>query len=521
MIRRRRPSPGQGPRDRAGAAPASAAAAANAKARFEAGLEHLRAGRLAQATAAFEEAVAIDPGYAQAHSNLGVVLKRQGKLKEAVAAYRRAIESAPDYATAHSNLGNALRELGELKGAAAACGRAVEIDPSYAQAYSNLGLVLREQAKYADAVAACRKAVELKPDYADAHNNLGYALLGQGKLAAAIAACREAAALRPGYVGAHWNEAFTLLLAGDFEAGWEKYEWRWRKDEFLAESRRFPQGAWDGAALGGGTILLHAEQGIGDTLQFVRYAPLVAARAARVIVECQRGLERLMATVAGVGEVVVKGDPLPEYSAHAPFLSLPRIFGTRLETVPAEVPYISVPADMEPPPFAPAYATQDGALRVGIVWAGSPAHSNDRNRSCPLEPFARLRDIAGVTLFSLQVGPQAAALGALPPGPAIADLGKTFTDFAATAMAVSRLDLVVTVDTAMAHLVGAMGRPVWVLLPYAPDWRWLLDRDDSPWYPTMRLFRQPRPRDWDEVFARVSAELEGLAARRGEGRAAP
>src|SRR5437899_1944533 len=376
----------------------------------------------------------------------------------------------------------------------------------------NLGETYRATGKLEDAIASYRQALALKPDFAEAHKSLGIALWDQGKLDEAITCFRQALTLKPDYVHAHCSLGLALLSAGDLSRGFTEYEWRWRLKEFERQCAGLilPQPFWDSYELNGGTILLYAEQGFGTTIQFIRYAPLVARRGGRVIVACQPELVRLLASVAGIAQVVSEREPLPDFDLHASFLSLPRIIGTTLETIPSQCPYLSPPESSSVKVEAPP----DVRLKVGIVWAGLPIHRNDRNRSCPLSYFLKLAELPGVVLYSLQKQPMAAGLGEIVPGMRAHNLSDQIGDWADTAAAICQLDLVLTIDTAVAHLAGALGWPVWVLLPHVGvDWRWMTGREDSPWYPSMRLFRQNAPGDWPGVFARVSAELQTLLGK--------
>src|SRR2546426_786091 len=375
--------------------------------------------------------------------------------------------------------------------------------------HHDMGEAYRLTGKLEDAIASYRLALALKPDYAEAHKNLGIALWDHGKLAEAIACFRQALALKPDYVHAHAGLGLALLRAGDLSHGFTEYEWRWRVKEFEQQCAGLilPQPFWDGSELNGRTILLYAEQGLGTTIQFIRYAPLVARRGGRVIVACQPELVRLLASVDGTAQVVSERASLPDFDLHAPLLSLPRIIGTTLETIPSQCPYLSPPESSS----VKVEATPDVKLKVGIVWAGLPIHRNDRNRSCPLSYFLELAELPGVAVYSLQKQPRATGLGEVTPGMAVNNLSDQIGDWADTAAAICQLDLVLTVDTGVAHLAGALGRPVWVLLPHVGvDWRWMDGREDSPWYPSMKLFRQKVPGDWPSVFARVSGELQTL-----------
>jgi tetratricopeptide (TPR) repeat protein len=503
-------------------------------------------GRLDEAVASLRQALRLRPEHARAHHNLGVALAEQGQLDEAVASLRQALHLRPDYAEACYNLGNTLGKLGRAAEAAAAYRRALEIRPLYADACNNLGLALTEAGLPGEAEVLLRQAVRLRPAFAEGHNNLGLALAAQGRFAEAEAAYGEALRLNPGSVeahtnlgsaykeqgrldeaqacyqfalwldpsspSAHWNRALAWLQAGDFERGWAEYEWRWRRKK--SPPRPFRQPRWDGAPLAGRTILLHAEQGLGDTLQFVRYAAAVKARGGTVVLAGPRALLPLLASAPGVDRLVDDTGALPETDVHAPLLSLPLLLGTTLATVPGEVPYLG------------ADAARVGRWRerlrglagrkVGIVWQGNPGHQWDRHRSAPLAAFAPLARVAGVSLVSLQKGEGAEQLRAA--GLPVHELGEDLDRegaFLDTAAVMRCLDLVVTVDTAAAHLAGALGIPVWVALASIADWRWLRDREDSPWYPSMRLFRQQAPGQWEGVFARMASELHGQSGRRG------
>ena len=339
----------------------------------------------------------------------------------------------------------------------------------------------------------------LQPGRAELHYNLGSALQRQGLYAEALACYGRALALKPDYAEAHLNRSLALLLTGEFDEGWQEYEWRFAVARY---DRKFDQPLWSGEPLAGASILIHAEQGFGDTLQFVRYIPAVAERGGRVVLEVPESLVRLARTVAGASEVVAAGDPLPGFDCHCPLLSLPRVFKTNLATIPNAVPYLRVPAEASAG-WAERIPTTPGP-RVGIVWAGTTVGAID------LRLLQPLWEVDGVSWFSLQVGERSGDISSLD-GVKIADLSPWLADFAETAAAVCRLDLVISVDTSVAHLAGALGRPTWLLLRYPPEWRWLLEREDSPWYPTARLFRQRKEGDWPCVAREVAAALAQMA----------
>jgi len=470
-----------------------------------------RAGRHDEAIDACRRAIALDPGCIEAHNGLGLALNHLGRFDEAMSACRHAITVRPDFADAHLNLGDALQGKGELEEAVAAYRRAIALRPDLYEAYSNLGIALRDLGQLDEAMAACRQAVALKPDLPDAHCNIGIVLHDQGQLDQAIAAYRRSIALNPNSPDAHFSLALALLAQGDFRQGWEEHEWRWESKR-LGPRRDFAQPQWDGLPLAGRTLLLHAEQGLGDTLQFIRYLPLAARCGGRVIVECQSELLRLLRTMAPDCEVVGRGQALPPFDVHCPLLSLPKVFGTTLGDVPNAVPYLG-PDAVDAGIWRQLLDGPAQALKVGLVWAGSPGHKNDRNRSMNLTTLAPLGKVPGIQFFSLQKGEPAAQARAMPAGLELIDWTHELKDFADTAALIANLDLVIAVDTAVAHLAGAMGKPVWVLLPFVPDWRWMQKREDSPWYPTMRLFRQPSLGDWDSLIERVAGELSVWASQ--------
>lgn len=461
-------------------------------------------GRLDEARDVLEHAIRLRPDFAQAHITLGNVERAAGDAQAALVAYERAVKIAPGSAAALSNQGLALKDLGRRDEAITRFRAALTANPGAAELHYNFGNTLRETGALDEAAEALARAVALDPRHKQALTNLGVTLRDLGRIDDALDAFDRAIALDADYADAHWNRALACLLAGDFERGWPAYEWRWRATGM--QPRPFEQPLWDGAPLDGRTILLHAEQGLGDTIHFIRYAPMVAARGGRVIVECQAPLVRLVETCAGIQRVMARGESLPTFDVHAPLMSLPGLFGTRLDTIPAAVPYLAPPQDGKRE-LATAIDAASLRRKLGIVWAGNPDHNNDRNRSIAPALFADLAKRPDVALFGLQKGVEPDAIQALPGVP---NLAPWLADFADTAFAVSRLDLVITVDTAMAHLAGALNRPVWLLLPFAPEWRWLLGREDSPWYPSMRIFRQARPGDWRGVMDRVSEALDAL-----------
>jgi hypothetical protein len=388
--------------------------------------------------------------------------------------------------------------------------RAIRLKPREPRYHSNCGEIYRRMGKLDLAIAHLRQSLSLDPRYSMAHGNLGSALLDQGKIIPAINSFRAAIRLDPNNPEAHWNLSLALLLTGNFEEGWREYDWRWEASQKQAK-RTYPQPQWDGSDLSGRTILLYSEQGLGDALQFIRYVPLVAARGGRVVVECRPELKRLLESMPGI-VLTATGESLPQFDVHLPILSLPRVFGTTLENIPAQVPYLSPAPDLVRRWQERAGFGRD-RLNIGLAWAGNRSHVNDRNRSIPFDTFLPLLDVPGVAFYSLQKGDGAEASPGRQMNPSVVDLTGDLVDFEDTAALVSHLDLLISVDTAVAHLAGALAKPVWTLLPYVPDWRWMLERDDSPWYPTMRLFRQTTPGDWASVIRSVAGELADCASR--------
>jgi tetratricopeptide (TPR) repeat protein len=443
------------------------------------------------------------PDFAQAHMKAAQHLLVADRAAEAIPHYEAAIEAHPEIAELHCNLANARRKTGELEKALIAVRKAVELKPQLPDAHNLLGAIWKDRRRPSDALASFKKAIELKPDYADAISNMGSVLEQAGQFDKAVELYSQAVALQPSAVQYHENLASNLLSRGDLERGFQENEWR-RLKPTNPGSRPFPQPMWDGSDLTGRIIMLFAEQGFGDTIQFLRYVPLVAARGGTVMVECPPAVMPLVKRVPGVSKVISSKEPWPECHVQCALMSLPMIFRTNLSTIPAQVPYIS--AD-------PVKVTEWGeklksvpGKKVGLVWAGSHTHQNDKQRSIAVDRFLPVTKVPGVSLISLQKYRPNATDRPKPPEGAL-DWTDQLNDFGDTAALIENLDLIITVDTAVAHLAGAMGKPVWVLLPHTSDWRWLRTREDSPWYPTARLFRQDSPGDWAGVIERVCSAL--------------
>ncbi len=458
-----------------------------------------------------ERALAVDPGAAPRYT-LGRIHESGGRLVKAEAFYRDAIRVAPDHAKAHNNLGAVLHVMGRLDEALASYRRALDIDPALPEASQNYGSIAREPAILEAAVEGYRRQVAANPGDALAHNHLGNTLRELGRYDEALAQLDKAVQIDPELAEAHFSRAFLLLLRGDYRAGWREYEWRWGTYAFAATARRFAKPRWDGRRMPGTTMLLHAEQGLGDTLQFVRYMPLVAINCENVVLEVQPELKTLLQPLPGVRQVLAQGEPLPPFDLHMSLMSLPWVLHTSVETIPWHGPYVK-PDPARVAKWRELASPHLGALNVGLVWAGRPQQWDDPKRSLTLDALAPLGK-AGATFFSLQIGEAAAQAARPPAGMALHDLTPHIGDFSDTAALASLLDLVVTIDTSVAHLGGAMGLPTWVLVAYAPDWRYHLGRDDNPWYPSMRLFRQSRDGIWTDAVERVTAELAKLRASR-------
>ncbi len=508
--------------------------------------------RYPEALAMLDRALAANPGFATAHGNRGLVLRAMGRHAEAIESFDRAVESQPGAvdllshrahslfaldrhaeaerayrhvlgmqpasALLHWCLGNTLLALKRFGDALASFDAALALDPNYAEALLNRGNTLSALHRDDAAIAAYDRALAARPEFPEALSNRGNSLLELGRFDEAVASCDRAIALRPDYAQAHWNRSLIRLLQGELAEGFGEYEWRWKRAEIAPFAPSFQQPLWDGkSSLKGKTILLHAEQGLGDTIQFLRYVPFVAARGARIVLEVQSSLEQWLTALpppypspqagGGVAQVVAQGDDRPAFDVHCPLLSLPLAFATTLDTIPADVPYLSVPPDQTE---GARKRLPAGRPLVGLAWSGNPDNKGDWKRSVPLADLVPLLSLPGLRFVSLQYDVREADQATLANCTDIVRLPDDAADFAETAAVVANLDLVVTVDTAMAHLAGALGKRVFVLLPPVPDWRWLLGRDDSPWYPTARLFRRRDGETWETVVDRVREAVAAM-----------
>ncbi len=500
-------------------------------------------GRLDESVAAYRKAVAQSPDFADAHNNLGNVLQAVGMYDESIDCCREAIRLKPSFPEAYNNLGTALHGCERYDESIECYRAAIHLRPGFAEAYLNLGNAYKSAKRYEESVATLREALQLSPHFplawlslgmalvalesdeavgcfhraiqqqpnlAEAHRQLGLAAQAGGRVDEALAYYRKAIEADPTLANAHFNLALLSLLHGDFETGWREYEWRWRVPAFPSPTRKYPQPKWDGSNLAGKTLFIHAEQGLGDTLQFARFLPLVCRRAGRVIFEVQPPLLRLMqANPLGASEVIGRYDlsDLPRhFDAQLPLLSVPAALGMLEPFVDANnFPYLHADESLRTQWRSRLSAVR--GYKVGLTWAGNKEHGDDRFRSIPLKKLAPLAR-NDVSFISLQIGPASVEANEPQAGIPLLDWTDNITDFADTAALIAELDLVICVDTAVAHLAGALGKPVWLLVPFMPDFRWQRNRPDSPWYPLMKLFRQSKRADWTDVIATVSKALE-------------
>lgn len=473
------------------------------------GVLKFQSGQAGEAVTLLERSVAANPRDAQAQSNLGAAYATAGRHEEARIVLEQVILLNPADAGAHCNLGIALHHLARLEDAVSHYRLCLQLQPDHGAALGNLGVTLQTLGRLDESQQCFERARRLAPDAAVSHFHMGIALKNQGQLPASLESFDQALRIQPNHAEARCARATVLLGMGDFSAGWPAYEHRVGCQQF--DTFRFPQPLWDGSALADRTLLIHCEQGLGDTMQFIRYAKLAEQRGGKIIVASQRELIPLL-TRSGFTGLVNRNEPLPAFDVHAPLMSLPYIFRTVEHSVPRDVPYLAV--DDERTAKWRERLGQYPGLRVGIAWQGRQQFRGDRLRSIPLAQFAPLARVANVRLLSLQKGFGSEQLAALAGRFEVIDLARDLDNsgepFLDTAAVMKSLDLVVTSDTATAHLAGALGVRVWVALARAPDWRWMRDRTDSPWYPSMRLFRQQELGDWQRVFEAMAAELEQI-----------
>ncbi|MEK9723187.1 MAG: tetratricopeptide repeat protein [Rhodospirillaceae bacterium] len=462
-------------------------------------------GRVDVAEDRYRAILKVAPDLPVVHNNLALALVAQKQLDEAVTHFKRAIKLDANYLDAYSNLGDAYRHAGKFADAVKSLKRAQKINPEFVQALGNLGNVYLDMGQPDDAVAAYSRGLELMPDQPDLTYNLGRAFYDQGRLDDAEAAFRKVLAVHNAHPLAHWNLSHVMLLQGRFREAWVEYEWRWHCPGFTTPLPKFEQPRWDGKDLGGRTILVYAEQGFGDTIQFCRYLPKLAATAGRVVMLCQPEVARLMESVEGVDHVVSNWNHLPPFDTHIPVMSLPLLMNSYTEAdFPSAVPYLTAPAEGAEP-------VDHEGFKVGLVWAGRETHMGEAQRSLDPALLKPLTETPGCTFYALQEGARGKELKKAGLTKTVTDLGAQLADFGDTARIIDSLDLVIGVDTAVVHLAGALNKPVWTLLPTVCDWRWMREREDSPWYPSMRLFRQETRGDWKGVVRRVADALKEAA----------
>ena len=470
----------------------------------------IQQGKFPAAAVALKNALRIKADYTEAYHRLGDVYLAIHDTSHAVSTYQKALALCGDDPDIQNSLGRLWLQTGALADAEHCFVRILEAVPDHMPAWNNLGMVHFYQGEFEHSAACFRQVLELNPSDKGALNNLGSVLKASGDYPAAIDAFERALALDGQFAQAHNNLAMARLGAGQFAAGWQSFEWRWRKTSYAELWQSGQKPLWRGEQVDGGVLLIRAEQGYGDMLQFCRYAPLASRRGLRVILEAHPPLVRLLQALPGVERVIATGDALPEHDFFCPLMSLPLAFGTRLETIPAEIPYLF--ADKGASRWQERLPDGEKRLRVGLVWAGNPRQqftelfATDRRRSLDPRLLAPLLEVEGVRFFSLQKFGTAA-----PPEFGLIDWMQECEDFADTAALIARLDLVISVDTSVVHLAGALGKPVWLLNRFDSCWRWLQEREDSPWYPNLRLFRQQHAGDWTEVVLRVRDELKELS----------
>jgi tetratricopeptide (TPR) repeat protein len=477
------------------------------------GLLYKNHGRIVDAEPWLRRSMQLAPAGALEYKRLGISFQQMEYLDLAISVYRELLQHTPNDGDTYNNLGVALHNRGHLEEALASFAKALTVAPPKAHLYCNMANVYVDKGDSGQAHHCYQQALLLDPNSTYALGSLGALYIDQMRLDEALACLDKANAIDPDFAGAHWNRAQILLLQGKFKQGWQEYEARLHSPEVIKRFgfREFSKPMWDGGDIGDKTLLVYAEQGFGDAIQFCRYLPLLQARIQHLVFECRPELLRLMQGLPGNIKCIARRDdsrePAIPFDCRLPLMSLPRIFGTALDTIPANIPYLVSDAALTQQWRS---RIQNNGLKVGLVWAGSPSHQSNRYRSLSLAQLLPLANIPGVTFYSLQKGTASAEATHPPAGMTLIDLSGEINDFADTAAIISNLDLVISVDTAVAHLAGALGKPAWVMLYYPPEWRWLLDRNDSPWYPDMRLFRQGAAREWEPVLAQVASALRAL-----------
>lgn len=477
-------------------------------ARFNLGMAYLDVARFEEAVKEFQHAVVLFPAYPEAWSNRGIALQKLERHTEAINIFEQGLRYAPEQATLLINLGISLQKTGRHTEALTAFDKVLKNDPDNLALACNRLISLSALNRLEEALTSMDRALQLDPQYVDALDNRGQVLQALGRHREALQSFAQARQLAPENPRTHLHEGLCKLLLGNFEAGWKAYEWRWKMPQFQPLNRFPAKSLWLGSVpLQGKTIFVYAEQGFGDTLQFCRYIPLLAGQGAKVILEVQPPLKTLLQTLAGVDRLTSNGEPLPEFDYHCPLLSLPLAFATTLANLPSHTPYLQAAPEKQE-----AWKQRldvERKKRVGLAWAGSRGFTNDANRSIPLASCLPMLS-PDVQWIGLQHDLRDDDAQLLAKNPQLINVAPEFADFSEAAAVIAELDLVIAVDTAIAHLAGAMNKPVWLLLPFNPDWRWMLERSDSPWYPSARLFRQERSNDWTGIVKEVSTALKAV-----------
>ncbi|MGO8699427.1 MAG: tetratricopeptide repeat protein [Limisphaerales bacterium] len=463
--------------------------------------EAYQAGRFGEAETICRKLISLAPREGRVNFLLGMSLKRAGRVAEAAEWLKRAATLQPRSAEVLNGLGSVYSELQDYPHAADCFNRAIEANPRYADAHYNMGNACQKMRQYDKALGFYQAALRLNPQDYEAWTNLGNFYKQLNQIAPALAACERALQCQSDFALAHWNRALVLLLAGRLQEGFQEYEWRWRLKGPIFVPRSYSQPLWNGQLIRDKTLLVHAEQGLGDAIQFVRYLRRIRPRAGRIVLETPAPIQSLFEQAACADQTIAQGEAPPPFDYYIPLMSLPRLCQTTLETIPHDVPYLETPAFTDFPKIP------SGQMKVGLTWAGNAFSTDLADRSIRLEELSPLFEIPGIVFFGLQVPvpprdePAARALRHL------VNLAPHLGDFRRTAAVIGQMDLVISVDTAVAHLAGALAKPVWTLLMHSPDWRWLLARSDSPWYPTMRLFRQTERGQWAQPIGQVAREL--------------
>jgi tetratricopeptide (TPR) repeat protein len=475
--------------------------------------DYQKAGDLQEAENIYVKMLHEQPHNADIYFNLGFIYTTKCQFDSAILNYQQALHFNPHLVDAYYNLGSIFQQIGRLDEATDHYQKVLKINPEHAMAYINLGSIFQQKGRFDDAIDFYQKALQFNPKLISGYNNLGLALQEKGQFDEAMSCHQKALSLDQNNATVHFNLGVLLLMYGDLKQGWREYEWRKKFKNY--QDRNFTQPLWDGSEISGRTILIYSEkgfEGFGDTIQFIRYAPLIGNRGAKIIVECQKELKTLLRNVKGVQQVISYGDILPKFDVHCPFLSLPFVFNTTLEHIPSETPYITVnPLLVQK--WRDKIQNDRSKLKIGLMWSGDLRHPRSQYRSCSLDIFSPLTEVNDISIYSLQKGQAAEQAKNPPEGMNLMDYTESFNDFSDTAALIENLDLVISVDTGVTHLAGALGKPVWTLLPFVPEWRWLLEREDSPWYPTMRLFRQTSPGNWKSIIARLLDNLHEKIAR--------